>query len=515
MTDVEKLRHSFKPEKITTLFVGESPPHGGTFFYKQNSVLYREMKQVFGGGDDFLEEFKANCFYLDDLVLYPINQIEDEKERDEHRRKGVRLLAARMRQYRPEAVVALMKALEPMVRSAMSEAGLSGDVPLYVVPFPAMGNARKFRNAMAEIIRMLPVCHNGQRTTDNGPRTTDNGPRTTDNGPLTTDNGPRTTDHGQRTKGFLPRLEAVIAGVRFQNPVLTASGTFGYGREFADLIDLNRLGGICVKGISADPMPGNPPPRIYETEAGMLNAIGLQNVGAKRFLTEKLPFLRTLKARCVVNVFGYSTEDYIRCIEILNAGDGIDAYELNISCPNTRCGGIVYGSDPKLTEEVVAASKRAARFPLFVKLSPNVTDIGVFARAAETGGADALTLVNTFVGMAIDVETRTPRISNVTAGLSGPAIKPLALRLVHQAAGAVSIPIIGIGGIAGAADALEFLIAGARAVQVGTANFYAPDTALRVAEGIADYLRRKRLHLDQLVGSLRMPEGASAAPAAD
>jgi dihydroorotate dehydrogenase (NAD+) catalytic subunit len=312
-----------------------------------------------------------------------------------------------------------------------------------------------------------------------------------------------------RVPDFIPQVAVEIAGVRFQNPVLTASGTFGYGQEFAHLIDLNRLGGIVVKGISAEPLPGNPPPRIYETEAGMLNAIGLQNVGAHRFLEEKLPFLRTLRARCLVNVFGYSTDDYVRCIEILNRGEGIDAYELNISCPNTRCGGIVYGSDPNLTEEVVAASKRAARFPLFVKLSPNVTDIGVFARAAEAAGADALSLVNTFVGMAIDVERRAPRISNVTAGLSGPAIKPLALRLVYEAARAVRIPIIGIGGITSAADALEFLIAGARAVQVGTANFYAPETSLRVAEGMEDYCHRHRLHLDQLVGSLKVPTPAT------
>ena len=313
----------------------------------------------------------------------------------------------------------------------------------------------------------------------------------------------RTHNPESRAPVFSPRLEVEIAGVRFQNPVLTASGTFGYGREFADLIDLNRLGGICVKGISADPLPGNPPPRIYETESGMLNAIGLQNVGARRFLEEKLPFLRTLHARSVVNVFGYSTEDYVRCIEILNEGDGIDAYELNISCPNTHCGGIVYGSDPKLTEEVVAASKHVARFPLFVKLSPNVTDITVFARAAESGGADALTLVNTFVGMSIDVETRTPRISNLTAGLSGPAIKPLALRLVYQAARAVRIPVIGIGGIASAEDALEFLLAGARAIQVGTANFYAPDTALRVIDGIAGYCERRQMNVNEVVGSLR------------
>ena len=311
-------------------------------------------------------------------------------------------------------------------------------------------------------------------------------------------------------KEFLPDITTEIAGIRFQNPVLTASGTFGYGQEFARLIDLHQLGGIVVKGISVEPMAGNPPPRIYETEAGMLNAIGLQNVGARRFLEEKLPFLRTLRARCVVNVFGYSTEDYVRCIEILNEGEGIDAYELNISCPNTRCGGMVYGSDPKLTGEVVTASKKAARFPLIVKLSPNVTDITVFARAAEAAGADALSLVNTFVGMAIDIETWAPRISNVTAGLSGPAIKPVALRMVYQAARAVKVPIIGLGGIASTEDALEYIIAGARAVQVGTANFYAPDTALRVVEGIRKYCARKRLHLADLVGSIRMPHSQSS-----
>lgn len=309
---------------------------------------------------------------------------------------------------------------------------------------------------------------------------------------------------------FSPRIDVDIAGIHFENPVLTASGTFGYGQEFAHLIDLDQLGGICVKGISADPMEGNPSPRIYETEAGMLNAIGLQNVGAERFLSEKLPFLRTLRTRCIVNVFGYSTEDYVRAIEILNEGEGIHGYELNISCPNTRCGGMVYGNDPRLTAEVVAASKKASRYPLIVKLSPNVTDITELARAAEGAGADALSLVNTFVGMAIDVETRTPRISNITAGLSGPAIKPLAVRMVYQTFRAVKIPIIGIGGIATAEDALEFIIAGARAVQIGTANFYAPETALRVADGIRDYCRRKRTHLGDLAGTLRLPREASA-----
>jgi dihydroorotate dehydrogenase (NAD+) catalytic subunit len=311
-------------------------------------------------------------------------------------------------------------------------------------------------------------------------------------------------------KGFEPKTSVEIAGIQFQNPVMTASGTFGYGQEFAEVIDLNRLGAICVKGISAEPMEGNPPPRIYETEAGMLNAIGLQNVGAKRFLTEKLPFLRTLKARCIVNVFGYSTEDYIRCIETLNDGEGIHAYELNISCPNTKAGGMVYGNDPRLTEEVVAASKKEARYPVIVKLSPNVTDITATARASEAAGADALSLVNTFVGMAIDVERQAPRISNWTAGLSGPAIKPLAVRMVYQTYKAVKIPIIGIGGIATAEDALEFILAGACAVQVGTANFYAPDTALRVAEGIGEYCRRKKLHLADLVGRVHRADTGPA-----
>jgi dihydroorotate dehydrogenase (NAD+) catalytic subunit len=305
---------------------------------------------------------------------------------------------------------------------------------------------------------------------------------------------------------FIPQVETEIAGIRFQNPVWTASGTFGYGKEFSPLIDLDELGAIVVKGISPEPMEGNPSPRIYESESGMLNAIGLQNVGAKRFLSEKLPFLRTLKARCIVNVFAYSTEDYVRCIEILNQGEGISAYELNISCPNTRCGGMVYGNDPKLTEEVVAACKKAARYPLLVKLSPNVTDITIFARVAESAGADALSLINTLVGMAIDIETRRPRLWNVTGGLSGPSIKPVALRMVYQAARAVKIPVVGLGGVATTEDALEFLIAGARAVQVGTANFYDPGTSVRIVHGLRDYCQTKRLHLSEIIGSLKIAE---------
>ena len=309
---------------------------------------------------------------------------------------------------------------------------------------------------------------------------------------------------------FVPDIETVIAGVRFQNPVWTASGTFGYGKEFAELLDLNQLGAICTKGISVEPIEGNPGPRIYETDSGMLNAIGLQNVGAQRFLSEKLPFLRTLKTRTVVNVFAYCLEDYVRCIETLNEGEGISAYELNISCPNVKHGGIAFGSDPRLTEEVVAAAKRAARYPLIVKLSPNVADISVFARAAENGGADALSLINTLIAMAIDIESRTPRIANVTAGLSGPCIKPVALRMVFQAARAVKIPVVGIGGISTAQDALEFIIAGASAVEVGTANFSNPGASLRIVEGIRDYCRRHRVHLADLVGSLRLPTAKAA-----
>lgn len=309
---------------------------------------------------------------------------------------------------------------------------------------------------------------------------------------------------------FEPELSLEIAGVHFQNPVWTASGTFGYAKEYADVVDVNQLGAVCVKGISPEPMEGNPGPRIYETDSGMLNAIGLQNVGARRFLEEKLPYLRTLRTRTVVNVFAYSTEDYVRCIEMLNEGEGIAAYELNISCPNVKHGGMAFGADPRLTEEVVGAAKRAARYPLIVKLSPNVTDIAQFARAAENAGADAISLINTLMAMAIDVETRMPRIANVTAGLSGPCIKPVAVRMVYQAARAVKIPVIGLGGIATAEDALEFIIAGARAVEVGTANFADPGAPLRILAGIRAYCQRHRMHLSELVGSLRLPAAKAA-----
>ncbi len=266
-----------------------------------------------------------------------------------------------------------------------------------------------------------------------------------------------------------------FAGLEFRNPVIAAAGTFGYGIEFEDIVALEKLGGFCVKGLSREPMVGNPPPRLFETAAGMLNAIGLQNIGARAFVDEKLPKLRKLpKTTVIANVFGYSLEDFETTIHILNEGEGISAYELNVSCPNVKRGGMMFGQDPVLLQEVVAVAKNASARPLIVKLSPNVTSIAQMAKAAETAGADALSLVNTFLGMAIDPETRRPRISNITAGLSGPAIKPIAVRMVYEAAHAVEIPVIGMGGISTADDIVEFMLAGAAAVEVGTANFWDP-----------------------------------------
>jgi dihydroorotate dehydrogenase (NAD+) catalytic subunit len=282
-------------------------------------------------------------------------------------------------------------------------------------------------------------------------------------------------------------LRVSFAGIELKNPVIAASGTFGYGIEFEDVVHLNRLGGFVVKGLSREPIIGNPPPRLYETAAGMLNAIGLQNIGARAFIDEKLPRLREIKNAVVIaNVFGYTREDYEHTIEILNEGEGIAAYELNVSCPNTQHGGIQFGSDPRTLDEVVTTAKRHAQRPLIVKLSPNVTSIGQMAHVAQESGADAISLVNTFVAMSIDVETRKPRIANITAGLSGPAIKPIAVRMVYEASKSVQIPVIGLGGISTAADVVEFMLAGATAVQVGTSSFWDP----RATEKIVAELER-------------------------
>ena len=282
-------------------------------------------------------------------------------------------------------------------------------------------------------------------------------------------------------------LSVSVAGIELKNPIIAASGTFGYGVEFEDVVHLDKLGGFVVKGLSREPMIGNPPPRLWETSAGMLNAIGLQNIGAPAFLEEKLPRLRQIKNVVVfANVFGYTREDYERTIEILNEGEGIAAYELNVSCPNTAHGGLQFGCDPRSLDEVVTTAKRVSRRPLIVKLSPNVTSIAQMAHIAQESGADALSLVNTFMAMAIDPETRRPRIANVTAGLSGPAIKPIAVRMVYDAAHAVSIPVIGMGGISIAADVVEFMLAGATAVQLGTASYWDP----RATEKIVNDLQR-------------------------
>src|SRR5262245_7980635 len=275
-------------------------------------------------------------------------------------------------------------------------------------------------------------------------------------------------------------LEVEIAGVRFRNPVVGASGTFGYGLEFAELIDLNRLGGFSTKGLSARPLPGNPPPRIVETHGGMLNAIGLQNVGARAFVDEKLPLICRYNTRIIANVFGYSDDDYLEAISILNDGDGIALYELNISCPNVKEGGIVIGNDERAAARLTEKAKRVSSRPLIVKLSPNVADIARIARAIVQAGADALSLINTIVGMAIDINTRKPRLNYGTGGLSGPAIRPIAVRMVYEVAAAVTVPLLGIGGIASAQDALEFMIAGATAVQIGTANYYDPRVTMKV-----------------------------------
>ena len=299
-------------------------------------------------------------------------------------------------------------------------------------------------------------------------------------------------------------LETSICGIRLRNPVIAASGTFAYGVEFEKLVDLNALGGLVVKGLSREPMEGNPPPRVYETACGMLNSIGLQNIGVRAFVAEKLPGLARLRTAVMANVFGHRTEDYVEVVRVLEDHAGLAAYELNVSCPNTAHGGIYFSSDPALLAEVVAAVKQVARRPVVVKLSPNVSSIEPLAAAAEAAGADALSLINTLIGLAIDPRTRRPRIGAGFGGLSGPAIKPVALRLVCQAARAVRIPVIGLGGIATGADAAEFLIAGASAVQVGTANFWDPRSPQRVAEELADFLKREKVSkAGELINTLK------------
>ncbi len=302
-----------------------------------------------------------------------------------------------------------------------------------------------------------------------------------------------------------PEMRVNIAGVELRSPVIAASGTFGYGIEFEEILSLARIGAFIPKGLSRRPMEGNRAPRIIETASGMINAIGLQNVGVEAFVQEKLPQIWRMKhVVCIANVFGYTVEDCIAVIEVLNGAEGVAMYELNASCPNTKHGGMVFGTDPEALAELVTHCKQAARRPLIVKLSPNVTSIAEMARVAEKAGADALSLVNTFVSLAIDVETRKPRIANVTGGLSGPAIKPIAVRMVWEAARAVTIPILGMGGILSAEDAVEFLLAGATAVQVGTASYADPRAVEKVAASLTRWCAAHRVaRVGELTGGMQ------------
>ncbi|MDA1312648.1 MAG: dihydroorotate dehydrogenase [Acidobacteria bacterium] len=302
----------------------------------------------------------------------------------------------------------------------------------------------------------------------------------------------------------MPDLTTELCGLRLKNPVIASSGTFGYGLEFDKILDLNALGGFVVKGLSREPIEGNAPPRVVETASGMLNSIGLQNVGVRAFVADKLPKLARLNTAVFANVFGYAPEDYVEVLRILEDAEGLAGYELNVSCPNTKHGGMQFASDPILLAEVVGMARQVVRKrPLIVKLSPNVTDIAVVARAAEQAGADAISLVNTLVGLAVDASTRRPRLGANLGGLSGPAIKPIALRMVYQASQAVKVPVIGLGGIASGEDVAEFLICGATATQVGTATFWDPRSPQRLVVELSDWLAKEGVpSARELVGTL-------------
>ena len=295
-----------------------------------------------------------------------------------------------------------------------------------------------------------------------------------------------------------------LAGVELKNPVMVASGTFGSGAEYSEFVDLNRLGAVVTKGVASVPWPGNPAPRIAETASGMLNAIGLQNPGIDLFSKRDLPFLEKYDTKVIVNVCGHSTEEYLDVVERLAGEPRVDMLEINISCPNVKEGGIAFGQDPRAVEAITKAVKAKAKQPIIMKLSPNVTDITVMAKAAEAGGADCLSLINTLTGMKIDIERQTFAIANKTGGLSGPAVKPVAVRMVYQVANAVKIPIIGMGGICTAEDAMEFILAGATAVSIGTANFANPYTTVEVIDGIEAYMRRHGVEdVNELIGLVK------------
>ncbi len=301
-----------------------------------------------------------------------------------------------------------------------------------------------------------------------------------------------------------PDLSVSIGKLKLKNPVMVASGTFGFAEEYQDFLDLHSLGAIIPKGISLKPMMGNPPPRIFETEGGMLNSIGLQNPGFFEFVKVKLPFLRKIGTHLIVNFFGNSQKEYTELARRLDELSGVSGLEMNISCPNVKQGGILFGADPKMTHRVVRAVRKSTKLPLIVKLSPNVTDIAVMAKASEDAGADAVSLVNTFKAMAINIHSRKPELGNIVGGLSGPALKPIALRMVWEVFQKVKIPVIGMGGIMKAEDAIEFILAGASAIQIGTANLVNPKTSVEVLRGIKRYLVENKIgHLRNLIGAFQ------------
>jgi len=307
-------------------------------------------------------------------------------------------------------------------------------------------------------------------------------------------------------------LEVSLGKLKLKNPVMTASGTFGYGEEYAEFVDLNRLGAVVVKGLSLLPKEGNPTPRIVVTSSGMLNAIGLQNIGIERFIREKIPFLKQFNTPVIVNFFGDTREEYILAAEQLSCVDGIHGLEMNISCPNKQAGWSIFGTDPKVTHDVVSSVRKKTDLTLIVKLSPNVTDIALMAKAAEDAGADALSLINTITGMAIDIQTRKPKLANIRGGLSGPAIKPIAVRMVYEVKQAVKIPVVGLGGIMNADDAVEFMIAGATAIAVGTANFINPMATIEILDGLAAYMKLHEIEdIASLTGTMHAPGEAGCA----
>ena len=301
----------------------------------------------------------------------------------------------------------------------------------------------------------------------------------------------------------IPIMEVNVGGLELKNPIMTASGTFGYGEEYSPYVDLNRLGALIVKGLSLEPKEGNPPPRIIETTAGMLNAVGLENVGIRAFIEEKLPFLKQFDVPVIVNVFGETIEEYTKVADILSNVEGIAGLEINISCPNVKAGGLEFGADPNLAYEVIHNVKSVTHIPVIVKLTPNVTDITSIAKRVQEAGADAISLINTLKGMSVDIEKRVPHLENITGGLSGPGIKPVALRMVWEVTREVSIPVIGVGGIMNARDALEFFIVGAKAVQIGTANFVNPRATIEILEGIEQYMGENGISdINDLIGTI-------------